>query len=490
MSHSQDHSARSDSPGPSDRPNIDQKKKLAKELVKAVKRLDAAQAARLTWNHPKFRGKSGHDVVREGVSLADAQHVIARESGFESWPKMTQYLDALHAEPDGPAAIFEDAARAIIRGDVGELERLLHAHNELAVMRSPRHHRATLPHYVAANGVENEHQIVPPNAVEIARTLFAAGADAVVDATADIYGGGGGSTPLVALVTSAHPHDAGVQPDLVRAFCDAGANPNGIDNDGLPIMSALGFRYPAAAMALCECGARIDNLPTAAGVGQAELVRQYLDPAVQLISKSCSFPNPGQLKFPTSTAPHPDATLQQALVFACMGGHRDVAEILIAEGVAVNGGPRFGIRPIHEAAYQGKIEMVELLLAHGADPTLRDQKWESTAIGWADGGRQPTVIEHLFKQDRVDILDAVELKRFEIVEKLLREDPTRANAPNGKGGALRFAAFHGDLKLAKLLLDAGADAKSKNENGHTAFDYATKAGHTELAELLRPTSDS
>ncbi|MEZ6085479.1 MAG: ankyrin repeat domain-containing protein [Phycisphaerae bacterium] len=55
---------------------------------------------------------------------------------------------------------------------------------------------------------------------------------------------------------------------------------------------------------------------------------------------------------------------------------------------------------------------------------------------------------------------------------------------------LRFAAFHGDLKLAKLLLDAGADTNLMNENGHTAFDYATKAGHTELAELLRPKSDS
>ncbi|GJM24367.1 MAG: hypothetical protein DHS20C16_07820 [Phycisphaerae bacterium] len=474
----------------SDRPNIDQKKKLAKELVKAVKRLDAAQAARFTWNHPKFRRQSGHDVVRDGVSLADAQHVIARESGFESWPKMTEYLDTLHREPGGPVAVFEDAVRAIIRGDASELQSLLRAHKELATMRSPRQHRATLPHYISANGVENEHQIVPPNAVEIAEALFAAGGDAVVDATADTYGGGGGSTPLVALVTSTHPHEAGVQPDLVRVFCKAGANPNGIDDDGLPIMSALGFRYPAAAMVLYECGARIDNLPTTAGVGQIELVRQYLDPDSRLVSKSCSFPNPGQITFPESSAPHPDETLQQALVFACMGGHREVAELLIDHGVDVNGGPRRGVRAIHEASYQGQLESIKLLLEHGADPTIRDGMWESTAIGWADGGKQPAIIDFLFEQDRVDILDAAELKRYEIVERLLTEDRSLANAPDGKGGALRFAAFHGDLKLAKLLLGAGADITLKNENGHTALDYAEKGGHLRVVELLRSKSNS
>ncbi len=490
MSTSPDHSARFGSHPQSDRPNIDQKKKLAKELVKAVKRLDGGQAARFTWNHPKFHGKGGHDVVREGVSLADAQHVIARESGFESWPKMTTYLDTLHAEPDGPVAIFEDAVRAIIRGDVSTLTQLLAAHKDLATMRSPRHHRAYLPHYIAANGVENEHQIVPPNAVEVARALFAAGCDAVVDATADFYGGGGGSTPLVALVTSTHPHEAGVQSQLVRAFCDAGANPNGIDDDGLPIMSAIGFRYPAAAKALAECGARIDNLPTAAGVGDVELVRRFLDPKAGMVSRACTFPNPGQMKFAESTASHPEVTLQQALVFACMGGHLDVAKLLVAHGVNVNGRPRGGIPAIHEAAYQGHLEIIEYLLDQGADPTIRDDKWESTAIGWADGGKQPEVIAFLFEQERVDILDAVELKRYDTVEKLLASDPALANAPDGKGGALRFAAFHGDLKLGEMLLAAGADVKLKNENGHTALNYAEKSGHTAMIELLRSKLES
>lgn len=478
MSQSSSHSARSD------RPNLERKRKLAKNLLKAVKQLDAAQAARFTWNHPRFRGKSGQDVVGEGVTLSDAQHVIARESGFESWPKLVAYVQLLEAEPDGPVAAFEDAVRAIIRGEVETLKGLLRQHPSVATMRSTRHHGCFLPHYIAANGVEDEHQIVPGNAPDVARVLFAAGADAVVDEPANVYGGGGGSTPLVALATSTHPHEAGVQGELVTIFCEAGAKADGIDNDGMPLSMALGFRYPAAARALVDCGARIDNLPAAAGVGSIDLVREYVDPAAAKVSVECRFPNPGKDLFPRSVAPHPDPTLQQALVFACMCGRIDVAQLLIDTGVDVNGGPRQGVTALHESCYQGQVECVRLLLHSGADPTQRDQMWDSTAIGWADGGKQPALIDELFGQDKVDILDAVELRRYEIVQKLLEGDHSLADAPAGKGGALRYAAFKGDERMTRLLLEYGADPTLKNENGHSALDYARKGKHESVVRLL------
>lgn len=469
----------------SDRPNLEQKKKLAKELLKAVKRLDGQNAARFTWNHSRFRGKSAQDVIREGVTLADAQHVIAMESGFESWPKLTSYVQLLESEPDGPVAAFEDAVRAIISGHVDDLQTILDKHPEVSTMRSTRKHGCVLPHYIAANGVENEHQRVPPNAPAVAKVLFAAGADAVVDAPTEIYGGGGASTPLVALVTSAHPHEAGVQAELVHVFCDAGANVNGIDNDGMPMEMALGFRYPKAAQALAECGARIDNLPTAAGLGLAEVVEEYLDESLSRVSVACSFPNPGQNGFPESVAPHPDETMQQALIFACMGGHLQVAKRLLSLGVDVSGGPRRGVTAIHEACYQGEFAAVELLLENGADPTIRDEMWNSTAIGWSDGGKHARLIDWLFENTEVDILDAVELRRHQIARKLLAVDPTLANAPDGKGAALRIAAHQGDVEMVKILLEYHADPMARNENGHSAIDYAEKANHVDIMKLLK-----
>jgi ankyrin repeat protein len=183
-------------------------------------------------------------------------------------------------------------------------------------------------------------------------------------------------------------------------------------------------------------------------------------------------------------APHPDATLQQALVFACMCGQLEIAQRLLDHGVDVNGGPRKGITAIHEASYQGQIEAVQLLLQRGADPKLRDAMWESTAIGWADGGKQSQLIDWLFANTKVDVLDAVELRRYAVVQRILQQDPSLANAPNGRGGALRHAAFKCDEKMVKLLLSFGADPSLRNDNGHTAIDYAKKANHFAIVKLL------
>ena len=473
-------------PSRSHRPNLEQKRKQAKDLLKSVQRLDGKNAARFTWNHPRFRGKTAQDVIREGVSLSEAQHVVARESGFASWPKLVEYVEILHSNPDGPEAAFEDAIRAIISGETEQLQQLLKQHPGIATMHSSRHHRCVLPHYLAANGVEDEHQIVHPNAAEIARILFAAGADEVVDSMTDAYGGGPGSTPLVALVTSCHPHEVGVQDKLVHVFCDAGANPNGIENDGLPLSMALGFRYPKAATALVNCGARIDNLPSAAALGRLDAVRRFMDPGGESTSKECTFPNPGYESFPESRFPHPDRTVQQAFVFACMCGQLKVAKFLLEQGTDVNAGPRRGITAIHEAAYQGQAEVVHWLVSNGANPTLRDEMWNSTAIGWSDGGNHPELMQWLFTLDQVDIQDAVEQRCYDIVERILGQSSVLANAPDGKGGLLRHAAFHNDRRMAQLLIDHGADATLCNENGHSALDYAEKNGHHDMLELLRP----
>ena len=78
---------------------------------------------------------------------------------------------------------FETAVEAVIAGDLDTLRALLRSDPSLVRARSQREHHATLLHYVSANGVEDERQKTPPNAVEVARTLLEAGAE--VDALAD-----------------------------------------------------------------------------------------------------------------------------------------------------------------------------------------------------------------------------------------------------------------------------------------------------------------
>jgi ankyrin repeat protein len=51
--------------------------------------------------------------------------------------------------------------------------------------------------------------------------------------------------------------------------------------------------------------------------------------------------------------------------------------------------------PLHQAALGGHLDVVELLLAHGADPAAEDTVYHGTALGWALHGGQDAVAARL-----------------------------------------------------------------------------------------------
>jgi hypothetical protein len=138
-------------------------------------------------------------------ALTDAQFVIARSHGFESWPKFVHGVEALAHDGVSQASRFEAAADAIVAGDMATLQRLLKDEPGLIHARSMREHGASLLHYVAANGVEGYRQKTPKNIVEITELLLAAGAD--IEATAEVYAGSCKTLGLAA--TSGHPERGG-----------------------------------------------------------------------------------------------------------------------------------------------------------------------------------------------------------------------------------------------------------------------------------------
>jgi hypothetical protein len=213
-----------------------------------------------------------------------------------------------------------------VSGDPDTLRALLDTYPALARARSPFGHRATLTHYVAANGVESSRQWQSPrNAAQVLQILLRHGADP--DAVCDAYGGG--LTPLCALVSSAHPARAGVQGGLVEELCRGGANPNGLDEDGLPLWTAITYGYPAAVDALARCGAQVDNLVLAAAVGDMPRVRGYLRDGRPL-----SGDRAGSAQRIGARGPmlDPDHLIEYALVYSAGLGRRAVAELLLAEG--------------------------------------------------------------------------------------------------------------------------------------------------------------
>ena len=106
----------------------------------------------------------------------------------------------------------------MLAGDLDKFTSTLTTTPALAQQQSQYGHRATLLHYLGANGVESYRQVTPLNAVKIAECLIEAGAN--VNATANIYGG---SRPLGLLTTSAHPANAGVTADVAAVLEKAGA---------------------------------------------------------------------------------------------------------------------------------------------------------------------------------------------------------------------------------------------------------------------------
>ena len=76
-----------------DRPNLEQYKKQAKELLRTSAASEPAALARLRKHHPRLRDLAS--ASPRAITLADAQFVLAREHGYGSWSAFAKHIEAL-----------------------------------------------------------------------------------------------------------------------------------------------------------------------------------------------------------------------------------------------------------------------------------------------------------------------------------------------------------------------------------------------------------
>jgi len=327
---------------------------------------------RYKWVHPRFRGKVLADVLAAvpSLGLADAHSVIAHDYSLETWADLVSFTDAVQRDPQ--VRQFEEAADAVVSGDIDRLRAMLRENPGLVRARSPRRHHATLLHYVAANGVEGVRQQTPSNALEIAKLLLDAGAEP--DALADMYDNQ--CTTMSMLVSSSHPANAGLQAALAELLLDHGAAID--DGPGSEwksaLMTALMFGFVGTAKALARRGAPVTTLHAAAGLGRIDDARRLL---------------PGA---------SPESR-HSALALAAQLGQVEVVRLLLDAGEDPNRynpeGHHSHATPLHQAIWGDHMDVVRLLVERGARLDIRDTIFEGTPLGWAEYGGKTAIAEYL-----------------------------------------------------------------------------------------------
>ena len=100
------------------RADLEQQKKLAKELLAAFERGEEEARARIRAELPD----------KKPIVLADAQFVLSREYGFTNWAALKEHLESLETTTRSP---LERMKRAVNDGDAAALRRVLERHSEL-----------------------------------------------------------------------------------------------------------------------------------------------------------------------------------------------------------------------------------------------------------------------------------------------------------------------------------------------------------------------
>lgn len=211
----------------------------------------------------------------------------------------------------------------------------------------------------------------------------------------------------------------------------------------------------------------------------------------------------------------PDAESATALHWAAHWNDMEAVRLLLDAGADPNARNRFDVTPLHLAAIQGNPALVAALLGAGADPNAAFGDGE-TALMTASRTGNPavvsTMLEHGGDPNAVEgwhgqtaLMWAAQENHAEVVMLLIGAgaDVNRAstahdwveivysagNVPKTRdvGGLtpLHFAARHGSVDAAQVLLDAGADATSQEPMyGLTPLQVAVVNGHYRLARHL------
>ena len=459
-------------------PSLEQLRRRAKDLLRALRAGDAAAVARVAAAHPHPPGEA---------RLADAQLVIAREHGFASWPRLRAYVERIAAHgPDLQHAYradfgyYRDRAEGLLASAldgtpaaVGAFSRwslpfdgagarsvVAREHGFRSWPAMARHVRGLRtsgdPFAQAYDAVEARDEVglavLLDRSPELVGLSGTNGNDLLGMATAT------GSSGLVSLLLArgANPAHANVHGatalhqaayagrlDIAQLLLAAGApvDVSARGDGGTPLVTALFWGHEVPLEVVESIGLHPRNLRVAAGLGLLDLIDELvpengpLDPDAGA-HRAFYRPHSG---FPYwNPSDDPREVLDEATSWAARCNHAEAITLLVARGADPDADVYRGT-PLAWAASCNRAAAIRMLLAVGADPNGR------TTFGGPDHGENAT--------------------------------------------PLHLAAGDGHLDAITLLLEAGADPMARDGRfDATPEGWAEHGGHRAAIRLLRPST--
>jgi ankyrin repeat protein len=491
--------------------------------------------ARPSLEQLRKQAKEHLDTLRAGqpsATLSLAQHALAREYGFDSWPALVHHVESLQPATRmlQPAALKSDQKllwspgrgtdvwaliRACASGDLEVVQALIAKDPSLA--RSHYDYRKPLYFAVRENRIdvvqfllEHDHNPldlwVDDDPIEIARDRGYTEMEQLLRHTLDTRFNASPSGEPVASALRDHQLERmrellDAQPELVTkgdsrsnqpihwatmtrqleaidTLLGLGADINARRMDGArPIHLTNGDYFyrgwrdvprnwpvtPAQVMAHLKARGAFIDLPTACHTGDIERVRELLQQDPSLANK--------------------------------VGAH---------EGYYLGAGA-----PLSNAAAAGRVDIVQLLLDHGADPNLPEEQFAPkgkalySAVYHGHYEIAKLLLERgAFPNPPVESSgDALWVSREWRPDKRMEQlllsygaQPTEGHTgedwPEEAHNWLRISPLHeaarkGDVPEAKRLLDAGADLTARDEHlRSTPLAWAAKFGQLEMVKFL------